>query len=92
MTPLEERNLVWNLLELLIEKHELENNSEFLDPNGEDEVIFGNYIKGHPMCFEELFAGFMAELTRKLPSDYCIVVSNIIGTGDAVIGITKIYS
>ena len=92
MTPLEERNLVWNLLELLIEKHELENSSEFLDPNGEDEVIFGNYIKGHPMYFEELFTGFMAELTRKLPSDYCIAVSNIIGTSDAVIGITKIYS
>ena len=92
MTPLEERNLVWNLLELLIEKHELENSSEFLDPNGEDEVIFGNYIKGHPMCFEELFTGFMAELTRKLPSDYCIAISSIIGTGDAVIGIAKIYS
>ena len=92
MTPLEERNLVWNLLELLIEKHELENNSEFLDPNGEDEVIFGNYIKGHPMCLEALFTRFMAELTRKLPSDYCIAVSNIIGTSDAVIGITKIYS
>lgn len=91
MTPLEERNLVWNLLELLIEKHELENNSEFLDPNDEDEVIFGNYIKGHPMCFEELFTGFIAELTRKLPSDYCIVISSIIGTGDAVIGLTKIY-
>ena len=91
MTPLEERNLVWNLLELLIEKHELENNSEFLDPNDEDEVIFGNYIKGHPMCFEELFTGFIAELTRKLPSDYCIAISSIIGTGDAIIGITKTY-
>lgn len=91
MTPLEERNLVWNLLELLIEKHELENNSEFLDPNDEDEVIFGNYIKGHPMCFEESFSGFIAELTRKLPSDYCIAISSIIGTGDAVIGITKTY-
>lgn len=90
MTPLEERNLVWNLLELLIEKHELKNSSEFLEPV-EDEIVFGNFISGHPMCFEELFAGFMAELTRKLPSDYNVVISNIIGTGDAVIGIAKTY-
>lgn len=91
MTPLEERNLVWNLLELLIEKHELKNSSEFLEPVEEDEIVFGNFISGHPMCFEELFSGFMAELTRKLPSNYSIVMSNIIGTGDAVIGITKVY-
>lgn len=91
MTPLEERNLVWNLLELLIEKHELKNDLEFIDPNDKDEVIFGNFISGHPMCFEELFSGFIAELTRKLPSDYCIAISNIIGTGDAVIGLTKTY-
>lgn len=91
MTPLEERNLVWNLLELLIEKHELTNSSEFLDPIAEDTIIFGNFIKGHPMCFEESFAGFMAELTRKLPTDYEIARSYIMGTGDAVVGITKIY-
>lgn len=91
MTPLEERNLVWNLLELLIEKHELENSSEFLEPINENEIIFGNFIEGHPMCFEESFAGFMAELTRKLPSDYNIAKCNVVGTGDAVIGITKAY-
>lgn len=91
MTPLEERNLVWNLLELLIEKHELTNSSEFLDPVAEDTIVFGNFIQGHPMCFEELLAELMAELTRKLPTDYKIVKSSIIGTGDAVIGIAKIY-
>lgn len=90
MNALEERNLVWNLLELLIEKHELTNSSEFLDPIAEDEIIFGNFIKGHPMCFRESFEGFMAELTRKLPTDYKVAKSYIIGTGDAVIGLTKI--
>lgn len=89
MTPLEERNLVWNLLELIIEKHELENSSEFLDPLDEDEIIFGNFVKGHPMCFEEIFSEVMAELTRKLPSNYIVAKSYIIGTGDAVIGIVK---
>lgn len=89
MNALEERNLVWNLLELIIEKHGLENSSEFLDPIAEDEIIFGNFIKGHPMCFESMFGEFMAELTRKLPNDYLIAKSYIIGTGDAVIGIVK---
>ncbi len=89
MNALEERNLVWNLLELIIEKHDLENSSEFLDPTAEDEIIFGNFVKGHPMCFESLFSEVMAELTRKLPSNYIIAKSYIIGTGDAVIGIVK---
>lgn len=89
MTPLEERNLVWHLLELIIEKHEFENSSEFLDPLDEDRVIFGNFIKGHPMCFEETLSELMAELTRKLPSDYIIARNYVIGTGDAVIGIVK---
>ena len=89
MNALEERNLVWNLLELIIEKHDLENSSEFLDPVAEDEIIFGNFVKGHPMCFEDLFIEVMAELTRKLPSNYMIAKSYIIGTGDAVIGIVK---
>lgn len=89
MTPLEERNLVWHLLELIIEKHDLENSSEFLDPLDEDKVIFGNFIKGHPMCFEESLSELMAELTRKLPSDYIIARNYVIGTGDAVIGIVK---
>ena len=77
MKPIEERNLVWNL-------------SEFLDPTGEDEIIFGNFIKGHPMCFSESLSELVAELTRKLPSNYVIAKCYEIGTGDAVIGITKI--
>lgn len=89
MTPLEERNLVWNLLELLIVKHDLEISSEFLDPVAEDEIVFGNFIKGHPMCFEECLSELMAELTRKLPSDYVIAKDYILDTGSAVIGIVK---
>ena len=91
MIPLEERNLVWNLLELLIEKHGLENSSEFLDPTDKDEIIFGNFIKGCPMYLEESLAGLIDELTWKLPSNYNIAKYYIIGPGDAVIGITKVY-
>ena len=89
MNALEERNLVWNMLELIIEKHDLEITSEFLDPLDDDKIIFGNFIKGHPMCFEESMSELMAELTRKLPSDYRIAKDHIISTGDAVIGIVK---
>ena len=89
MTPLEERNLVWNLLELLIEKHDLKSTSEFLDPEAEDHIIFGNFIEGHPMCFEECMSKLIAELTRKLPTNYVIAKAYVLGTGDAVIGIVK---
>lgn len=89
MDLLEERNLIWNLLELLIEKHELRNSSEFLDPVSEDEIVFGNFVKGHPMCFEESISCLIAELSRKLPSDYIICKNHFISTGDAVIGITR---
>lgn len=90
MKPIEERNLVWNLLELLILKHDLKIESEFLDPTGEDEIIFGNFIRGHPMCFNESLSELVAELTRKLPSSYTIAKCYEIGTGDGIIGITKI--
>lgn len=90
MIPLEERNLVWNLLELLIEKHDLKSTSEFLDPEAEDHLVFGNFVEGHPMCFEVCIQELLAELTRKLPTDYVIAKAHILGTGDAVIGIVKI--
>lgn len=89
MTPLEERNLVWNMLELIIEKR-LENSSELLDPVPEGEIIFGNFVKGHPMCFEQDFSETIAELTRKLPSDYVIAKDYIMGTGEGVIGLMKV--
>lgn len=92
MTPLEERNLVWNMLELLIIKHDLKIESEFLDPVAEDEIVFGNFISGHPMCFDECISELMAELSRKLPNDYKIAKDYLLDTGSAVIGITKIYS
>lgn len=91
MTPLEERNLVWNMLELLIIKHDLKIESEFLDPVAEDEIVFGNFISGHPMCFDECMSELMAELSRKLPNDYKIAKDYLLDTGSAVIGITKIY-
>lgn len=90
MTPLEERNLVWNMLELLIEKHGFKIDSEFLDPVAEDEIIFGNFFSGHPMSFEGDLSEFVAELTRKLPSDYEIAKDYVLDTGSAVIGIVKI--
>lgn len=89
MTPLEERNLVWELLELLILKNDLEIDSEFLDPE-DDNIVFGNYIKGHPMAFEENISGLMADLTRKLPGDYVIAKDYMLGTGEAVIGLSKV--
>ena len=89
MDAIEERNLVWYLLELLIEKHDLRSSSEFLDPEAEDHIVFGNFIEGHPMCFDECMQSFMAELTRKLPSDYIIAKDYKIDTGSAIIGIVK---
>lgn len=88
MKALEERNLVWNLMELIIEKY-LENSCEFLDPDG-DGIIFGNFVKGHPMCFETDFKEMIAELTRKLPSNYVVAKCTVIGTGDGVIGLMKV--
>ena len=90
MKPLEERNLVWNLLELIIEKHDLRSDMEFLDPQSEDEIIFGNFVKGHPMCFEEEYCSVIAELERKLPTDYIIAQARIIGTGEGTIGLMKV--
>lgn len=90
MKPLEERNLVWNMLELLINKHGLENSSEFLDPTGEDEIIFGNFVKGHPMSFEGDFESVVIEITRKLPSDYTIAKGYMFDDASGIIGIIKI--
>lgn len=89
MKPLEERNLVWNLLELIIEKR-LENLSQLLDPEAEDKIIFGNFVEGHPMCFQQDFSETIAEIERKLPSDYVIAKAQIIGSGDGVIGLMKV--
>ena len=90
MTPLEERNLVWNLVELIILKHGLKISSEFLDPTAEDEIVFGDFVKGHPMSFEGDFEQVVIEITKKLPSTYAIARDYILDTGSAVIGIVKI--
>ena len=90
MKPLEERNLVWNMLELLINKHGLENSSEFLDPTGEDEIIFGNFVKGHPMSFEGDFKDMVTELTRLLPGNYDIAKSYLFDDASGIIGVIKI--
>lgn len=90
MKPLEERNLVWNLLETIIEKYGLENSSEFLDPTAEDEIVFGNFVKGHPMSFEGDFESIVIEVTRKLPSDYKIAKDYTFDDASGIIGIIKI--
>ena len=90
MTPLEERNLVWNMLELLIIKHGLKNDSEFLDPEAEDEIIFGNFVSGHPMSFEGDFKDMVTELTRLLPSKYDIAKSYLFDDASGCVGIIKI--
>lgn len=90
MTPLEERNTVWNMLELLIDKHKLKNESEFLDPEAEDRIIFGNFVGGHPMSFEGDFKDMITELTRILPSDYDIAKSYVFDDASGVVGIIKL--
>lgn len=90
MTPLEERNLVWNLLELLIIKHGLKNESEFLDPIAEDEIIFGNFVEGHPMSFEGDFKDMVTELTRLLPSKYDVAKSYLFDDASGCVGIIKL--
>ena len=90
MHYLTERNLVWNLLELIIVKHNLNISSEFLNPNSEDNIEFGDFISGHPMCFSQDYNECICELERKLPNEYKITTANIIGTGEGSIGITKL--
>lgn len=89
MNALEERNLVWNLVELIIEKR-LSNDSELLDPVSEDEIIFGNFVSGHPMDFQQTFSETVAEIQRKLPTKYELCKASIFGTADACIGIRKV--
>lgn len=89
MNGLEERNLVWNLVELIIEKR-LSNDSELLDPVSENEIIFGNFVSGHPISFPQSFAETIAEIERKLPTTYELCKANIFGTADACIGIRKV--
>lgn len=90
MKPTEERNLVWNLLELLIVKYKFKNENEFLDPTEDNKIIFGNFISGHPMSFEGEFKEMITELTRILPSKYDIVRSYIFDDSSACIGLMKI--
>lgn len=89
MDSLEERNLVWNLVELIILKNGLKITSELLDPTAEDEIIFGNFVSGHPMSFEGDFKDMTIEVSRKLPSGYQIVQNYTLDTGSGVIGIMK---
>ena len=90
MNYLEERNLIWNLLELIILKHNLKIDMESLNPNSQNSIEFGDFIKGNPMCFSEDFEQVVIELERKLPSSYIITSANIFGTGEGHIGITKV--
>ena len=90
MNPLEERNLVWNMLELVIIKHGLRISSEFLDPQSGDEIVFGNFIEGHPMSFEGDFEQVVIEVTRKLPSCYTIARDYTLDDASGIIGIVKI--
>ena len=88
MTPLEERNLVWNMVELIIEKR-LKIELESLDPQ-DNGVEFGNFVNGHPMSFEQDYEQTIIEIERKLPSDYKITSALMIGTGEGHIGVMKI--
>lgn len=90
MTPLEERNLVWNMMELIVLRHNLKLDMEFLDPKSESIVEFGNFISGHPMDFEQIFQECLIEIERKLPSTFRVTTANIIGTAEGTIGITRI--
>ena len=78
------------MLELLIDKHGLTNDNEFLDPEAEDKIIFGNFVKGHPMSFEGDFKDMVTELTRLLPSEYDIAKDYLIDDATGIIGIVKL--
>lgn len=90
MNALEERNLVWNLVELIIEKHRLENSSEFIDPIAEDRIVFGNFVKGHPMSFEGDFEQMVIEISKKIPGSYSIAKDYMFDDASGIIGIVKI--
>lgn len=90
MNALEERNLVWNMIELIIIKHGLKISSEYLDPNAEDNIVFGNYVEGHPMSFGNDFEQVIIEVTKKLPSTYTIAHDYELDDASGVIGIVKI--
>lgn len=90
MKPLEERNLVWNLLELIVIKHGLKLEMEFLDPKTEGLCEFGNFVSGHPMDFESVFEECVIEVERKLPSTFRVTTANVHGTAEGAIGISKI--
>lgn len=89
MKEIEERNLVWNLVELIIIKNGLNIDMESLDPKTETKIEFGDYVSGHPMDFEEKYEKTIIEISRKLPNSYKISNSRIFGTGEGHIGIMK---
>ena len=78
------------MLELIIIKHGLKLDMEFLDPKTEGICEFGNFISGHPMDFESIFEECLIEVERKLPSTFRVTTANIIGTAEGTIGITRL--
>lgn len=89
MNELEERNLVWNLLELLIIKYDLKSSSEFLDPLDDNDIIFGNFVEGNQKNFRYIFKDLSKELKDKLPSNYNIVKNYIISNHIGIIGLQR---
>lgn len=90
MNQLEERNLVWHLLEAIILKNGLKISSEFLDPTADDEIVFGNFVEGHPMSFEGDFEQVVIEISKKLPSEYNIAKDYMFDDASGIIGLIKI--
>ena len=66
----------FDLLKETIDKYELERTSTYLDEE-EKPLMFGYFVKGHPMIFEGNFEDMVKEVNNKIDDNY-VIKKNII--------------
>lgn len=80
----------FNILQKLITKYELKSRTTFIDGEEENHLMFGSFVKGHPMLFEGNFQDLIKDLETKIDKNFTIAKSVMFDDSYGLIALQKI--
>lgn len=79
----------FDVLQKLIVEHELEPRTTFIEGEEKDHLMFGSFIKGHPMLFEGNFQNLIKDLETKIDKNFTIAKSIMFDDSYGLVALQK---
>lgn len=79
----------FKILKELIIKYELKPGTTFIEGEEKDHLMFGSFVKGHPMLFEGNFQDLIKDLETKINKNFTIAKSIMFDDSYGLVALQK---